>query len=117
MEADEERGTWEERVFVVSVTVPDPAWEVAIEEIRVAGGEVRVISRLSRDPELMAPQVISEASDRVEAVAPDYPERHYLIGKTWAWDGRDAPDNYTFAEDRSDLAGELRAGERIFPRE
>lgn len=117
MEGDENRSAWEERQFAVTVTVPDPAWQVTIEEIHVVGEELWVLSRLRRDPETMAPQVISRATDHVEVAAPDYAEKHHILGKTWSWENEDAPDNYSFPEDRADLEEALNEAERIFARD
>lgn len=98
------------REIGVEVTVPDPAWEVSIEEIYQADGRLNVISRLTRDEEAMAAQVISTIEDRVTVAAPDLPVDHYLLGKTWDW----REEEHHFVANEEELAP-LRRGKRIFP--
>ncbi len=107
---------WVTREVAVSVQTPDPGWEIAIEEIHVVGDELWVLSKLNRDPEIMAPQVISEAEDRVEVEAPDYPVRHYVSGKTWQWEPDGPGAEVVFIEDRGEIEGELEKAIRIFER-
>ncbi len=49
MGGSDAREGWESREISVSLQVPDPAWEVAIGEIHIVGGELWVLSELSRD--------------------------------------------------------------------
>ncbi len=110
---DEGGGTVDDgaREIAVSLRTPDPAWEGVFEEIHVAGEELVVLSRVRRDPEILAPQVISEASHRVRVRAPDYPVRHYVLGRTWGWDSPEI----RFIEDRDEIESLVREGRRVYP--
>jgi hypothetical protein len=58
-----------ERTIEVTVTVPDSAWRLSIEEVYQVKEEIWVISRVSRNPDAMGAQVITTltASVKVEA--------------------------------------------------
>ena len=73
------------RTIEVEVTVPDPAWTVRMERVYRHGGRLVVLSRLSRDPELMAAQVISTARDSLTAPLPAGRVEHWILGRTWNW--------------------------------
>lgn len=81
-----------ERPVTIELTVPDPAWKVTIERVYQADERLLAVARVERDPEVMAAQVISKASDTVRVRAPDLPVEHYVIGKTWNW----AEEDYHF---------------------
>lgn len=92
----------------VSLDVPDAAWRIHIEEVLLAEGEVRVVSRLERPP-LMAAQVISTVSDSVEVGVPKLPIKHFILGKAWGWDNDPA---LVFIREDSELE-ELRENCRV----
>ncbi len=106
----------ESREFAVSLPTPDPAWRIAIEEIHRVDEALWVISRVSRDPDLMAPQVISETGDRVVVPAPDLPVRHFVLGKTWRWEPEGPAAGYRFIDDRKEIEDRLKEGEPVFRR-
>lgn len=95
----------------VSLDVPDAAWRIHIEEVLLAEGEIRVVSRLERPP-LMAAQVISTISDSVEVEVPQLPMKHFILGKTWGWDN---DPELVFIGDDAELK-ELRKNCRVLYR-
>ena len=101
------------REITVTITVPDTAWRVAIDEIYSVNSELWVISILERAP-LMAAQVISTISDTVHVSAPMFPVRHHIIGKTWNWKGE---DKTIFIESMSELRDALSTAKKIFDRD
>jgi hypothetical protein len=102
----------EQRPIEIAVTVPDPAWTVTIEEVYASSDRLIVVSRLQRDPETMAPQVISRATDRVKIAAPDLPVEHFVLGKTFGW----AEEPHRFIRDRRELDEVLKNARRLYPR-
>ncbi|UCF37052.1 MAG: hypothetical protein JSU96_20020 [Acidobacteriota bacterium] len=70
----------------VTLEVPDTAWSVTIQEVRVVGEELWVISKLERPSDLMGAQVISQVTDSVTIKAPRLPVKHLILGKTWNWE-------------------------------
>lgn len=100
------------RTISVEVTVPDPAWQVTIQEIYVKGDRLLVVSELSRDPETMAAQVISKASDSVRIPAPNLPTDHYILGRTFRW----AQEPHHFIQNPGELAKALESATRIYQR-
>ena len=103
----------EEREITVTLTVPDSAWAISIEEVHEVQNEIWVITNVFRDPGMMGAQVISVVKDSVIMVAPDLPVKHFVIGKTWNWKN-DEP--YTFIENRNNLDCELKSGKRLYKR-
>lgn len=104
----------EPRTLSVEVTVPDPAWKVTIEEVYLSDDRILVVSRLARDPEVMAPQVISKATDSVRISAPNLPVEHYIIGRTFRW----AQEPHHFIDDQARMKEivEGKFAERIYRR-
>jgi hypothetical protein len=100
------------RTISVEVTVPNPTWRVAIQEVYVKGDRLLVVSTLSRDPDSMAAQVISKASDSVRIPAPDYPVEHYILGRTFRW----AKEPHHFPQDRAELQKILQSAKKIYSR-
>lgn len=78
-----------ERSIAIESTVPDPAWRIEIQRVYQLEDRLLAVSRVERDPEVMAAQVISTVSDMVRVTAPDLPVEHYVIGKTWGWEEED----------------------------
>lgn len=95
----------------VQVTAPDPAWEISIEEVFEMDDHLAAISRLSRDPDAMAAQVITPIEASVSVAAPDLPVKHFVLGKTWDW----AEEDHHFPESEEDLAPVRENGTRIYP--
>ncbi len=78
------------RTISISITVPNPAWQVEIEQVYLGNGSLHVVSRLSRNPDAeMVAQVISRATDSVSISAPNLPLQHHVLGKTWNWQEED----------------------------
>ena len=98
------------REISVSVTVPDTAWSISIDEIYLVNREVWVISRLERAP-LMAAQIISTISDTIHVKAPMFPVIHYVIGKTWKWQSE---GKTIFIKSTGELSDSLSKAEKIF---
>jgi hypothetical protein len=97
----------------VSLTVPDAAWTVAIDEVRRVNDEIWVVSTVSRDPDRMGAQVISTIQASVKLAVPDLPVKHYIIGKTWTWKNEEP---YTFIRERRLISNELDSGKRLYRR-
>jgi hypothetical protein len=100
------------RTISVEVTVPDPAWQVTIREIYVKGDRLLVVSELRRDPEAMAAQVISKASDSVRIPAPNLPTDHYILGRTFRW----AQEPHHFIQNPAELVKVLQSATKIYQR-
>jgi hypothetical protein len=98
--------------ITIELTVPDAAWTIAIEEVYKVKNEIWVISRISRDPDVMGAQVISKVRDAVE-IAPDLPVKHFIIGKAWGWKNEEP---YSFIKDLKEIEKELKAGSRLYKR-
>lgn len=101
-----------EKEITVKLTVPDTAWTVAIEEVYNVEGELWVISSVSQNPAVMGVQVISTVQASVKIAVPDLPVKHFIIGKTWAWENTEP---YTFITDLKPIEKELQAGKRLYP--
>ena len=100
----------EEREVAVTLTVPDAAWEISIDEVHQVNNEIWVISSVSRNPYLMGAQVISVVKASVKCTAADLPVKHFVIGKTWNWPNEEP---YTFIKTRKKLEKELKSGKHI----
>lgn len=100
-----------EREITVTLTVPDSAWAIAIEEVHEVKDEVWVISTVSRDPDVMGAQVISIVEASVKFAAPDLPVKHFVIGKTWGWKNEEP---YTFIKNLKELEKELKSGKLLY---
>ncbi len=96
-----------ERPISIELTVPDPAWQVEIEQVYEAEDRLLVVSRVQRDPDVMAAQVISRTSDLVRVRAPDLPVEHFVVGKTWGW----TEESYHFVSEEE--VGRVTANARL----
>lgn len=97
----------------VSVTVPDAAWTVRIQEVYVAGDELWVLSKVSRSQRL-SPQVISTVTDTVPLSVPNLKIKHFIVGKTWDWTSEDP---HTFIAKSEDFFTMLPgSASRAYPR-
>ena len=101
----------EEREITVTLTVPDAAWEISIDEVYEVKNEIWVISTVSRNPDIMASQVISIVKASVKFVAPDLPVKRFIVGKTWGWKNEEP---YTFIKDLKELDRELKNGKLLY---
>ena len=104
--AEEQRN----QMIVVKLTVPDAAWTITIDEVHRVENELWVISTVSRSPKMGA-QVISTVQSSVTIQAPDIPEKHFILGKTWGWEN-DEP--YIFMRDRKQIEKSLESGTRLY---
>lgn len=96
------------------VTVPDSAWTVAVVEVREVKGEVWVLSQLSRDPEVMGAQVITELKI-VAPVVTGMPVKHFILGKTWGW-ANEEPHRFITAEaERKEFDKVFLSGKLLHP--
>jgi heat shock protein HslJ len=102
----------DEKEITVTLTVPDTAWTVAIEEIHKVGNELWVISSVSHDPDVMAAQVISTVKASLKIAVPDLPMKNFIIGKTWAWENTEP---YTFITDLKQIEKGLKSGKLLYP--
>jgi len=104
----------EEREITVTLTVPDAAWAIAIDEVHEVEDEIWVISTVSRDTSMMGAQVISIVKASVKFAAPDLPVKHFIIGKTWGWKNEEP---YTFINNIKKLESKLKSGKLIYKRD
>lgn len=95
----------------VTVTVPDSAWKLEILEVHQADSEIIVISRVSRDPDLIGAQVITTLSQKINLIIPDLPVKHYVLGKTWGWENQDK--GVTFIKERKELDEILKGAKKL----
>ena len=100
-----------DRSIELSVTVRDPAWTIRIERVYRLDDRLIVLSRLSRDPELMAAQVISTARDRLTAALPADRVEHWILGRGWNW----AEEDHRFVTDQ-EIKQELAGAELLYSR-
>ena len=100
-----------EMEITVRLTVPDAAWVISIDEVRKVNDEIWVISKVSKNPDVMGAQVIStiEASAVINSV--DLPVRHFIIGKTWDWENEEP---YTFIKSIEKLESNLKDSELLY---
>jgi len=100
-----------EMEITVKLTVPDTAWIISIDEVRKVNNEIWVISKVSKNPDVMGAQVIStiEASAVIDPV--DLPVRHFIIGKTWDWENEEP---YTFIKSIEKLESNLKDSELLY---
>ncbi|MGZ0709577.1 M16 family metallopeptidase [Coraliomargarita sp. W4R53] len=102
--------------ITVRLDVPDAGWRINIDQIYRTNESIVVVSKLSRDPDTMAAQVISTAADTVK-IAPyetELPVRHYVLGKTWNWGDT---GEYTFIESPDAMGNLFKASELLYKRE
>jgi zinc protease len=99
-----------ERTIEVTVTVPDAAWRLSIEEVYQVKDELWVISRVSRDPDAMGAQVITTLTASVKVEAAALPVKHFVLGKTWNW----AEEDHTFIGDMKEIAKSLRDAKALY---
>ncbi len=96
------------------VTVPDSAWTVAVVEVREVKGEVWVLSQLSRDPEVMGAQVITELKI-VAPVVTGMPVKHFILGKTWGWANEEPHRFITTEAERKGFDKVFLSGKLLHP--
>jgi hypothetical protein len=101
----------DEKNIVVSLTVPDTTWTVAIDEVYRVGDELWVISTVSHDPHVMGAQVISTVQDSLRLTVPDLPVKFFITGKTWNWTNEEP---YTFMEDLKEIESKLKSGKLVY---
>jgi hypothetical protein len=107
-------GKAEKKEIAISLTVPDSAWTISIDEVYEVRGELWVISSLSRDPDVTGLQVISTLKQSEKIVVPDLPVKHFVIGKTWQWKNKEP---YTFIDNIDRIEAELKNGEILYKRD
>ena len=100
-----------EREITFTLTVPDAAWTVAIEEVYKVENELWVISIVSRNPDVMGAQVISTVQASLKLAAPDLPLKYFVIGKAWGWKNKEP---YTFIENLKQIEKELKSGKLLY---
>lgn len=100
----------EMREITVTLTVPDTAWKIAIDEVHQMKGEIWVVSTVSRNPDVMGAQVISMVKASVKCAVADLPVKHFVIGKTWNWPNQEP---ITFIKTRKELKKSLKSGKLL----
>ena len=101
----------EKREIAVSVTVPDAAWKLRIDEVWQVKKELWVVATVSRDAGVIGAQVISTLKALVKVEAPDLPVKVFVVGKTWNW-GNDEP--HTFIKSRKEILKDLATGKMLY---
>ena len=97
--------------IAVALKVPDGAWKLAIEEVRLVKKELWVLAAVSRDPDVMGISMITTLKAKVKVDAPDLPTKVFVVGKTWNWKGKEP---YKFIESRKEIAKDLDAGKLLY---
>jgi len=85
---------------------------VQIEEVWQLPKEIWVIARVARS-EGMAAQMINTVEDSVEVLAPDLPQKIFIVGKTWGWENK---VDYTFADSMESVKEKMGEGELLYER-
>ncbi len=80
---------------VISVTVPDPTWDVEIVAAHRIAQEVWVLSVLNQNKDATGAQVITTVEDRARIETGAAEVRHFVVGRTFAWESQEP---YTFLE-------------------
>ncbi len=105
-----------ERTITIRLSVPTPAWSIVIEQVYLADDQLWVVSRLSVQEGVIAPQVISTAEDSVKVAAGEELEvLHIIAGKSWSWTDP-ASEGYFFPPDDDALRELIPQGELLFSR-
>jgi hypothetical protein len=107
---DPKTGSSATQEITVSLSVPDTAWRIKIQEVYQVGNEIWVISQLQRSSD-MGGMMISRVEDRVMVSAPNLPVKHFVFGKNWNWEG---DSGYTFLTDREKIKSQLANAKRLF---
>ena len=81
----------------ISVDVPHPGWELAVESVYEADQEIFVLARVSLNltGSDMVAQVITTREQTLMIEGERYPVRVIVVGKTWGWS---VPEHYYFFE-------------------
>lgn len=102
-----------EQTIRLRLDAPDPSWQLNIEAVYQSDDALLVLSRLSRDQNTMAGQVITTLSDSIRlSEIPELPVRHYILGKQWNWGDTSKHD---FIDSIDAIRGELDAAQQIYP--
>ena len=101
----------DEKEIMVKLTVPDAEWTIAINEVHRVGNELWIISTVSRNPDIIAAQVISSVQASLKLAAPDLPMKYFVIGKTWDWKNE---ESYTFIKDLKQIENKLKSGKLLY---
>ncbi len=96
--------------IMVNLTVPDTAWQIAIDEVYIVKNELWVISTVSQNQDKMGAQVISNIQASVKLAAPELPVKHFVLGKSWNWKN-DEP--YIIIKDIKQIEKDLKSGKLI----
>lgn len=72
----------------LEIQTPNPAWSLEVSAVYETDTDLICVSELSRSEGMFA-QVISnaEATFTINEPTSTRPIRHYVLGKTWNWDG------------------------------
>lgn len=111
---DEGVGMTEERTITVSLSAPDTAWSVNIEEVYLTADNVlAVVARLERPEGVAGATMISTIEDSVTVDAPaDAVVRVAVIGKDWNWENTEV--DYNFVDSFEEIGDDLENAERIY---
>jgi zinc protease len=106
----------EKHPISVRLDVPDAAWRIQIEKVYRGNDRLVVISRLSRQPDSIAAQVISTVADtvKIDVNDADLPVQHYIVGKTWNWGDT---GEYTFIDSSQVVDDAFQVSDLIYSRE
>ena len=97
--------------IMITVTVPDSAWQLEVLEVHQTDKEIIVISEVSRDPNVFGAQVITTLSQKLNLIIPDLPVKHYVLGKTWGWENQDK--GVQFIKERKELDEMLKGAKKL----
>ena len=100
------------RDISVSLTAPDAGYQLQISEVYELPERLIVIAAVSRRPDIMAAQVMTDLSSTVTVTAePALPVEYFVLGKSWSWQ----KEPYMFIRDKAEIADRLKAARRIYP--
>lgn len=102
--------------LTVRLDTPDAGWRIEIVKIYHSSDSLAVFSKLSREPDAIAAQVISTVADTVtiDSQYAEVPVRHYITGKTWDWG---QAGEYIFIESPEAVESAIQGADLLYDRE
>ncbi len=99
-----------ERTITAEVEAPSSGYNLEIQDVYVVNNELWVVSRLEEENP-NAPKATVRVSDRIVINAPDIPVRQYIIGER---PNGSFNEQYTFINDREQIASQLANGKELY---
>ena len=99
-----------ERTITAEIEAPSSGYNLEIQDVYAANNELWVVSRLEEENP-NAPKATVRVSDRIVINAPDIPVRQYIIGER---PNGSFNEQYTFINDREQIASQLANGKELY---